>query len=154
MAEKLPIKLELPAHRICSFPGSQRRDLKTHKLAEEIASFFQTPRGRGKDDAGVRIQRLKGTYFVLMLSPLQPKDPVGPLKKVTLGEMQRANTHANGRDRQQVTVFLHQPEMLTGISVFSQLLDRIGVQALLCLGGSSNTSFVLSTETGVSLKWL
>lgn len=53
-----------------------------------------------------------------------------------------------------MTVFLHQPEMLTGISVFSQLLDRIGVQALLCLGGSSNTSFVLSTETGVSLKWL
>lgn len=62
-------------------PGNQRRDLKTPKLNNKISSLFQTPRGRGKDDAGVGIQRLKGTCFALVVSPLQLKDVCGSFEE-------------------------------------------------------------------------
>lgn len=55
-------------------PGNQRRDLKTQKLNNETSSLLQTPRGRGKDDAEVGIQTLKGTRFALVLSSVQLKD--------------------------------------------------------------------------------
>lgn len=47
--------------------------MRAQKLNNEI-SYFQTPHGRGKDDARVRIQRLKGTCFALVLPSLQLKD--------------------------------------------------------------------------------
>ena len=62
-------------------PGNQRRDLKTQKLNNEISSLFQTPRGRGKGDAAVRIQRLKGICFALVLSSLQLKDVCGSFEE-------------------------------------------------------------------------
>jgi len=58
-------------------PGNWSRDLKPQKLNNEISSLFQTPHGRGKDDAEVGIQRLRGTSFALVLSSLQLKDAGG-----------------------------------------------------------------------------
>ena len=55
-------------------PGNQRRGLKIQKLNNEPSSLFQTPRGRGKDDGGVRTQRLKGSCFASVLSSLQLRD--------------------------------------------------------------------------------
>ena len=57
-------------------PGNQRRGLKLQKPSNET-SLFQTTCRRGKDDAGVGIQRLKGTCSIPVLSSVQLQDVWG-----------------------------------------------------------------------------
>lgn len=108
-------------------PGNQRRDLKPQKLNHELCALFQTPRERGKDDAGVGIQRLKGTHFALVFSPLQLKSTRGSFEEGEAWEMQRGSIHSNsreGKETQEIPVFPHQLEELTGISGFLSFPTR------------------------------
>lgn len=57
--------------------------------------------------------------------------------------MERASIHTNsreGKERQEMRVFPHQPEELTGISVFLSFPTGISVQTSPYLGGPSKTS--------------
>ncbi len=134
-------------------PGNQRRHLKTQKLNTEISYLCQTPHGRGKVHAGVGIQRLKGTCFGLF-SALQLKTSAGPLKKVSVGEMQRASIHTNvrqGKERQEMTGFAHHPEELTAISVFLCFPTGLLFRLHRALEDPQEPPFTLTAEPCVSL---
>lgn len=72
-----------------------------------------------------------------------------------LGEMQRASSHTSFRDspeRQEMTVFPHQPEDLTAISVFLIFPKRSVFRLPCALEDPQKSPFTLSRETGVYLK--
>lgn len=102
-------------------PGNWRRGLKPQKLNHELSALVQTPCVTGIDDAGVGIQRLKGTHFALVLSSLQRKGTRGSFEEGEAWEMQKGSIHTDsreGKETQEMLVFPHQLEELTGISGF------------------------------------
>ena len=79
----------------------------------------------------------------------------GPLKKVKLGELQRASIHTNsreGKERQEMTGFSHQPEELTGISVLLSLPTGSVFRHHRALEDPQKPPFTPSIGTGVSLE--
>lgn len=69
--------------------------------------------------------------------------------------MQRASIHTNlreGKEKQEIRVFPHQPEELTGISVSLSFPTGSMFRHHNALENPQTPPFILSTETGVSLE--
>lgn len=119
--------------------------------------FFRRLAGEGEDDAGVGIQRLKGTCFALVLPSLQLKDVCGSFEGGKAWGNAKSSHPYQQQRRQRGTrddgfFSPHQPEELTATSVLLSFPAGSVFRLHCALEDPQNPPFTLSTGTGASLE--